>query len=145
MAEALGIVASVIAVLQLTTSVTGYCYKYISTVITAPMGIEKMAAELSAINILLRAIKAEILKSGGSPNTPSNQVAFTAEIEKILPGYEQELNELLLLFRERDSSVARRVQSRFSWPIKTADIEREIGRLRRYKDLFQFALTLDIA
>ncbi|KAI5837756.1 hypothetical protein DFP73DRAFT_286085 [Morchella snyderi] len=145
MAEALGIAASVIAVIQLTTNVTKYCYKYISTVKTAPIQIEKMATELSALNILLQAIKTEITKGGGSPHTRSYQVALTAEIEKIFPQYEQELRVLLLKFDKRLSNVARRVLSRFTWPIKAGDIEREIERLQRYKDLFQFALTVDIA
>lgn len=139
MADPLSITASVIAVLQLTTTVT----KYLREVKDAPAECKRLVIELSSLRGILDTLKdslndasdvtwvrslREICSDGG----PLSRLEISlVQIQSVL---EQQLNA---------TSGAQRIKNALVWPFKRKDIDKLIVSIEQQKTLLSLALNND--
>lgn len=138
MADALGIVASVIAILQLTGKLVSLGYDYIGGAIDASKDIRWLLGELHSLsNVLLilqdharddKTLRLTALQTLNGQNGP-------------LEGCRLELQRLQLKL-EPKTGLRGKMKS-LVWPLKEKEIFKHISRLEGHKNLFNLALTAD--
>lgn len=138
MADALGIVASVIAVLQLTGKLVSLGYDYIRGAIDASKDIRRLLGELHSLsNVLLilqdharhdKTLRLTALQTLSGQNGP-------------LEGCRLELQRLQLKL-EPKTGLRGKMKS-LVWPLKEKETFQHISRLEGHKNLFNLALTAD--
>lgn len=136
MAETLGIVASIIAVVQLTGKLTSISYGYIGGVKRAGKDLGELLRELGALSGVFIALQHYIdanpqsapLQRLNDPNGPLRECT-------------KELEELILKLEPRDGWKG--VADNLRWPLKEKDTSQYISRLERHKSLFILALQMD--
>ena len=134
MAEALGVVGSIVTVLQLSTKVV----EYLSTIKDASEDRQRLLAEIYSSIGLLYMLKEQSQRAGperiattqslGAPGGPVEQ--FHHALEELVPK----------LFPVKGLKKAGKV---LSWPFKKEEIMAILRRIERQKSLFSLALQND--
>ncbi|KAK4148047.1 uncharacterized protein C8A04DRAFT_33579 [Dichotomopilus funicola] len=141
--EAVSAAANIIAVLQLVERITLLCSRYVKAVKGAKSDIERLQRELEGLRHVLNGVHQLVQgPSGARLETsqllmPALQRCFT-ELDGLGNTLEQPLapgkrGRLLMRFGLRD----------LKWPFQSAQIDRTVESLTKFRDTFSAALNLD--
>jgi hypothetical protein len=139
MADPLSGVASVIAIIQISSQILGVCKKYSSEAKNAREEIERLYDEVEAfreVSIRLR----ELAKSPAASRLPS--------VKSCLDSGEQCWRKLEKLKDSLSPTTGQKRMKRFGlralkWPLQSGDVDKAIAMIERYKTTFNTALSLD--
>ncbi|KAF9887949.1 hypothetical protein FE257_009471 [Aspergillus nanangensis] len=144
--EAVGSVANIIAVVELSAKVATLLLKYSKAVKNAKPDIERLLQQLEALGITLEGAKS--LLSG--PNAA--RLGNLQQLHEGLEGCSVQLKELDTKLGEklsgRHESGAARVMGRFGiralkWPLESPEVDKIVTSLHDYRDTVSAALTID--
>lgn len=141
--EALGSVASVIAVLDLSAKVASLCFQYSKTVKAAKSDIERLQGELDRLKTVLEGAR-QLLES---PNGARLQTSH--QLHNALRGCSSKLTELeTKLEKKVTTGNTRKVMSRFGirslkWPLESKSVDGVVTSLARCRDTLSAALIID--
>lgn len=139
MAEAVGLAASVIAVIDLSAKVTTLCFQYSTTVGNARADITRLQSRLNDISVCLRGAHRVL-------HGPNNQ-ALTISRELI-----DSLNccksELVQVQNRLDPGKARKTMRRLGlralkWPFDNKEVSGIVSNLEHYKQTIMLCLQAD--
>ena len=137
MMDPLSITASIIAILQLTTTLTGY----INDVRHATREQAKVAVEASNLYSLLTSLRFRV-EEARSDNPWLNQVKLLGNKNGPLDQFKDILEQMV----EQISSSRKRdqVKSALMWKFTKSEVEDALKQMERLKSLIQCALTEDL-
>lgn len=141
--DALGPVASVIAVIDLTAKVASLCVRYSKVVKSAKSDIERLLRELEGLSATLEGAR-DLL---GGPN--GTQLRTSQGLRDGLRGCFSQLSDLRMKLEDKlNIGTARKAMSRLGiralkWPFESKDIDGIIGSLERYRNTLSAAFTID--
>ncbi|KAL8765077.1 MAG: hypothetical protein Q9209_007738 [Squamulea sp. 1 TL-2023] len=152
MAEALGLTAGIIAVLQITQSVLSVCYDYSAALKGASWELTKAKDELEGLRSVLQALEplmreAEVTDPADNPKMPTLEAlcrpgsvlqtcaAEMQQLEKKLkvPGWSEHLGPKRKAF----------LQS-LRWPLQEGETRKTLERIARFRDTLGLALDVDV-
>lgn len=149
MAEALGLGASVIAIIQIANRVIGLCKFYIETAHNAPSDIRTILIETSTIKAILESLQFLISCNSRLSSTLNHLSGVDGPID----GCRRTIIEIEALFpsdhlQEPSGSVSktRRLESILTalvWPLKENKARKLLGEITRYKTIINLALTTE--
>ena len=134
--DGLSVAASIIAVVQITSSVIGY----LSDVKNAPKERDQCMIELSNLNILMLQLKSHL-------NEPTLSKPWYAKAQALnvkdgpLDQYKLALEHLLVKIEPKDKM--RRLANTLMWNFVKAEVTSILARTERLKTLMQIALEMD--
>jgi hypothetical protein len=139
MAEALGLAASVIAVIDLSAKVASRCSEYYANVKNAPDDIERLQREAQGIKATLERIQS--LCDG--PNGVMLQ-----ESQSLREGVKDCQKQLAQLETKLEPRTTNKLMSRYGiralrWPLKSKEVDRITKKLGNCKDNISFSLQVD--
>ncbi|KAF5251072.1 hypothetical protein FANTH_3834 [Fusarium anthophilum] len=150
MAEALGVVASAIAVIQLSKEVISACQFYIEALRSdAPTSLRTLLIEVSTLKSVLENLEF-IAKC--ETFTPALQNRLTAS-EGPIEGCKAAMTALEKLFPKQslqsgqNASKRQKVQATFAtlaWPLKQGQVQDLLQQISRHRDRIQLALTTEV-
>lgn len=134
MADGLSTAASVIAVIQMATSLAGVGYKYLSGAKRAPECLRRLTAELKTLIEILTEIhiRAQDPESKLQGLDSSLQQCFADMIklqDKLRP--------------RNNSGLWGSIRTRLQWPFEESDIMDHLVRMERFKSTFTLAMGLN--
>lgn len=138
MAEIIGIISGIIAVVQLTGKLTSISYGYIGGVKRASRDLGELLDELGSLSRVLISLQYYVDGNRGAPTTALQRLNDPDGPLKVCA---RELEELVLKLEPRDGWKG--VVDGLKWPLKEKDTAQFISRIERHKSLFVFALTAD--
>jgi hypothetical protein len=148
MAEVIGLVASVGAVLQLTDQVITAVQGYISGVKSAKGDIEAIQKELSSLNGVLKELEAFLTQTDHEPT----RMSVTKQCRPALGDCDTAMKNILQKLETKSAKPSRRERLTFGvlrkellWPLQKADVETLRNIVSRRREIIQLALTVDIA
>lgn len=138
MAE-LGLLASVIAVVDLSGKIASSCYQYSRDVKAAKADIDRFKREVDSVTDLLRQVSA-LLEGAGKTSFSTSK-----EVKNALSECEMQLQQLNAVL---DPGKGRKVMSKFGvrslkWPFKSRDVDKAINSLGRSRATISDALQVD--
>ena len=149
MAEVLGVVASVVTVVQVTDRIIGACKFYISSVRDAPSDLRAILLEVSALKTVFENLKFLNLCDHSNSPMPNSLCGTDGPIEGCL----RSLNELVELFPPDETHIEgqghlkrRKLKSimvSLAWPLKETRARKLLGDILRYKSTITLILTTD--
>ena len=148
MAEALGIVGGVIAVLQITNSVLSVCYDYNAAVRGASWELPRVQKEMEDLRAILQTLEPIAKKAESSNPTQSQNLTLLCVPQGPLETCLKEINRLEEKLKSPDwmKNYGRKrtavVQS-LRWPLKEAETNKTLDTISRIKETLQLALVLD--
>lgn len=134
--EAIGLTASIIAVVQLAGKVTALGYGYIGGVKRASKDLQELARELSSLSLVLISLQKH-METNPQSATLQTLSAKDGPLDECI----SELTKLQSKLEPKDGFQG--VISNLKWPLKEAETLQHISRIERQKSLFTFALTAD--
>lgn len=139
MAEALGVVGGIIAVLQITNSVLSVCYDYSAAARGAPWEVPRIQKEMEDLRTILQNLE-PIAKKAESFNPAQLQI-FAGPLETCLKEVERLEKKLKSPDWTKNCGPKRTaiVQS-LRWPLKEADTKKTLETISRIKVTLQLAL-----
>lgn len=143
MAEVLGIVSSVIAIIQLTASVTNLCFGYMSTVKGASKDVADLMNELYALRGVFEYLNIHLKSTTQVQNpSPNNSRESTIQLLDLPNG---PLKRCYNLLRELETELTDRPRlgRHLIWPFREKEILKYIARLERDKSLFGLVMHGD--
>ena len=153
MAEALAVVASVVAVLQITSSIISVCYDYNAAVKSVPWELPRFLSELESLRTVLQKLEplakqAELTRTPNDSRLPafSGLCAPNGPLQRCHQDLEK-LESTLKSPKWIEGYGPKRtafVQA-LSWPLKEKDSGKALKGIREYKNLLSFALQADQA
>ncbi|KAK8008090.1 hypothetical protein PG991_010641 [Apiospora marii] len=145
MAEALGVAASVIAVIELTDRVVELCRAYIGSATEASRDLRRILAEVSAVKAIL-----ENLQFLGENDAEFSGVLQILERQEgLIPQCTRCVAELEKLFPPdvrgtgKGKERMQRVLTSLSWPLKEAKAKKLLGELAAHKLNLSLVLTTE--
>lgn len=136
MAEGLGVVASIIAIIQLTAKVTSLGYDYIGGAKRAPDELRGLVDELTSLGKVLA-----ILEKHADKNRQWTALETLNDHDGPIRRCGLDLRRLQLKLDPGDG--LRGMMNNLKWPFKEKETLQEISRIERHKTLFMFALNTD--
>lgn len=136
MAEAIGLAASLITLVQLAGQLTCVGYSYICAVKRAPNDLRELVDELHSLGKILTS-----LQDYADTNPQSTTLQKLNEADGPIKGCFRELEGLKLRLGPRDGFKG--FIAGLKWPLKGAETAQIISRIERHKSLFIFALAAD--
>lgn len=136
MAEALGLVASIIAVLQLAGKVTSLGYEYINGVRWGFKDIGDLLNELGSLSKVLLT-----LKDYADTNLQSPALQQLNARDGPLRGCTVDLRKLQARLQPK-AGIKRKIDI-LTWPFREHEMMECIARIERHKTLFILAITAD--
>ena len=134
-------IASVIAVIQLTTAIVSICYGYRRTTKHASRDIKHITEELDSLGDVLKRLLL-LLESEEAEGT--TQLQTLSLLEEPLKQCHIELEALKTnLLSGASDGFMRAIGQVLIWPLKEGDIKKSINRLEKFKALLGLALTVD--
>lgn len=138
MAE-LGLVANVIAVVDLSAKIASSCVQYSRDVQDARADIERFEREQDSVTKLLWHVK-ELLEGAGKTSLSTSD-----ELENALAECEMQLQQLNTVL---DPGKGRKVMSKFGvralkWPFRSREVDKAINSLGRSRATISDALQVD--
>lgn len=137
MGEVLGISASLIAIIQLTGTVTCLGWGYISGVKRAPKDLRDLVDELNSLSKVLSIVQ----DLAADPNKKSTALQKLDDTNGPLKLCARDLEDLRLKLEPRGGFKG--FMDNIAWPLKETDTLQYIARLERHKTLLIFALNAD--
>jgi hypothetical protein len=139
MAEALGLAASVIAVIDLSAKVASRCSEYYANVKNAPDDIERLQREAVGIKATLERVQS--LCDG--PNGVMLQ-----ESQSLRKGVKDCQKQLAQLETKLEPRTTNKLMSRYGmralrWPLKSKEVDGITKKLGNCKDNISFSLQVD--
>ncbi|KAH0608836.1 uncharacterized protein H6S33_001064 [Morchella sextelata] len=133
--EAVGLAASIIAIIQLSSKLVSITYNYISDSQKAPRDVKNLANELHTLVGVLDNLKDYLDEN---PSSPALQklVGKGGPIQV----FTEEMNALYRKFSAIDSS---KLTAKLGWPLKDKDITQTLSSIERHKTVFIFAMNVD--
>ena len=144
--EPLGITASVIAVIQISTKIISICSDYVRDVKDAPSDLQKIMFEVAAVKGIFEALSL-LLPPRDNPNAAVSPQSYTLLSDSV-DGCARELESLESLFPKSEdcsSGLRRRkyspLLSSLAWPLKAHRAQKHLENLLQYKTTISLALT----
>ena len=151
MAEALGLAASIITVLQLTNSVISVCHNYSAAAKGAPWELSQVRAELEGLRRVLQtlepiAIQAECTNSSIGTKLPAlsqllGPTGLLQDCYKEIHHLDERLQLLTLV--ERIGPKRRAIVQALRWPLREAETKKALENIGRFKSTLAVAITVD--
>jgi hypothetical protein len=143
MAEALGIAASIIAVLELTGKLADYCV----SVRNASSDIREFAVEIQALRPSLTQLKFRVedvvTASASSDISTSHHIAtLSIPLEQLQTALQSVADKLGI--NQDGSTKARNLKQSLKWPFQRSQVLELLEKIERFKSLVNLALTDDI-
>lgn len=129
MADGLGLAASIIAVLQITTSVASLSYQYLNSAIRAPDSLRELTLEFQTLIEILSRLKI---------CAQDPQAVTLRTVKNSLHVCHKEMLGLQEKLKPRKSFLGR-----LRWPLDEKDIQGYLGRIERFKSSFSLALEIE--
>ena len=144
MAEPVSVVASVIAIIQISSKVISLCYNYRSLVTTAPRDLLSITQELQDLTTVLQRLQ-EIAEKVEGPNSQSTDrlkaLSLLNKQDGPLPRCLAELRALEAKLELETGMKA--VGQALLWPLKEKDVRRPIERIAGFRASLTVALNAD--
>ncbi|KAL1962468.1 hypothetical protein VTN77DRAFT_9669 [Rasamsonia byssochlamydoides] len=157
--DPLSVSASIIAVLQITNSVSSCCMKYVRSAKNAKTELLRLVQELGGLQIVLTTLK-ELIEQSSNLVEDEKGLLSTSEDQYLFPTlrrlcgleyvFEECLRKLKQLERDItpptvDLSLSKKeaIIHALRWPIKEAYMRSILDDISQYITLFSLALTLD--
>lgn len=138
MAETLGIIASIIAVIDLTGKTTSLTREYVNGVKRAPDNLRKLLDELTSLAEVFSALQ---VCANASPTGGLTELGIFKDKDGPLQECILELEKLLLRLESKERW--RRVVTRLKWPLRERETVEFVLRIERHKSLFGLAIDAD--
>jgi len=137
--EALGVAASLIAVVEASAKIASICVQYSHAVKHAKSDIERLRGEVEGFTALLR----EVEQLLGGPNKA--QFSTSQKLHKTLKDCLSELTKLeeKLSPGRRQKAMSRLGVRALKWPLERNEVNKVIDDLERYKQTVSLALQVD--
>lgn len=135
MAEVLGVVSSIIGIIQLTSQVAIVGWGYIAAVKGASKSIHDLIGELTSLSKVLQFVQDHANDLG--------QGATLEMLSDLLQKCETELKEIHSKLELRGGCKG--ILDSLKWPLKESEMSHHISRIERHKSLFNFVLGADNA
>ncbi|CAG7556414.1 unnamed protein product [Fusarium equiseti] len=137
--EAVGAVANVIAVVDLSAKVATLCYRYSQDVSSARADIERLRRQAEHLQITLNAAKILVERS--------NSPLFSTSTA-IIKAFDSCRTDLEYVLKKLDSNPLRTAMRRYGWrslkwPFKSKEIDQLLAELKSYEDTISVGLQLD--
>ena len=141
MAEALGLAASVIAIIDLSAKIASQCCEYYANVENARDDIERLQREAEGLKATLEQVQSLC----DSPNGAKLQSS-----QNLSDGVKDCKKQLAQLETKLEPRTRHKVMSRFGmralkWPLKSSEVEEIMTKLGNCKDNISFSLQVDQA
>jgi hypothetical protein len=135
---AIGLVASVVQLADLTRTVFLSFYQYYREVKTAPAQSRNLRDELQLVSELLDSLRTVVSAPAALSQAKINAVPVLAKLEQPMAQFESLLKEL------QTRVAAKRVVGirRFKWPFSKKENQELLEEIGRYKETFTWALNL---
>jgi hypothetical protein len=139
--DGLGVVANVIAVVELSAKIASLCIQYSLAVKHAKADIERLGEKVNSVTDLLRAVEWQLQR----PN--NTQLSTSQKLHGVLQDC---FSQLTQLNTKLDPGKTRKTISRFGiralkWPFESKEVENVINDLERCKQTISLALQVDQA
>lgn len=152
MAEPLSLVASVIAIIQISKTVIGICQFYIEEMKEAPSELRLMLVEISTLRAITKNLRFLVDPKTANPGLSNQLVGIDGPVEgclRALKELEKELpHEAALLngkgSKRRKVDVSTWVRA-LAWPLRVGKVKRLLQDIMLYKGTINLALTTDLA
>lgn len=142
MAEVLGIVSSIIGLIQLAGKVTCLGYGYIGGVRRAPEDLEELVQELGSLTKALTILR-NYVDSGAMAGSPSVTIEILNSPDGPIQGCAKELEILRSKLDPIGRGGFRGMIESLKWPLKGEETLGHISQIERHKSLFILAFTAD--
>lgn len=141
MAEALGLAASIIAVIDLSAKVTSWCSEYYANVKNAKDDIDRLRREIQQLNATLEQVRSLCdgpngVKLQASPNLRNGFRDCKMQLDQLKAKLEP---------RTRDKLMRRFGARALIWPFKSNEVDTILKKLESCKDSMLFSLQIDQA
>jgi septal ring factor EnvC (AmiA/AmiB activator) len=146
MAEAIGLAASVIAVLQISDQVIRVTRRYIAGVRSAKSDIQAFEKEVSSLKRVLKELEAFLKQTEKEPT----RLSATRGCESSLDDCHKTMESIFQKLKTKAGKASKRerlsggiLRKELFWPFQKEEVESLITLLSRRRATIQFALTLD--
>ncbi|PVH76555.1 hypothetical protein DL98DRAFT_517882 [Cadophora sp. DSE1049] len=140
--DPISITGTLIAVLQVTTTVISICYDYRQGVSSASREVLQISSSLNSLKDVLEALLALIEKS--KSDGPASKLATIELLAKDGGTLESCQQELLKLKKKLEPEVGwRKIRKSLVWPLKEAEVKKALEGLERSKSMMLLALSAD--
>lgn len=145
MAEVIAVGASVIAIVQISDRIIGFCKFYIETARDASSDLRATLLELSMLKTIFENLNFLTEYRNGVSSTASTLCGKDGPIE----GCRRSITELEKLFPRdciQNGSKRKKIKSTFAalaWPLKETKAKKLLDEITRYKTTIILALTTD--
>lgn len=151
MAEALGVAASVITVIQITGTVLSVCYDYKAAASGAPGQLSRLIGELESLRSVLQRLEplakqAEFAQGASGTKLPAFGQLCKPDGPLDLCSREMESLEKVLKspsWSDKFGPRRKALVQALRWPLKEKDAERSLSVICRLKEILSFALSAD--
>lgn len=137
--EAIGVIGTVVAVLDISLKITSLCREYHSRVKEAPQDIMRLHAEVRSIHDILQRISQAAATEDSSALLPSLRSLTTPD--GALSICLVDLTSLTQIL-EKGKAGARKWRG-ILWPLKDSDVARSVKHIAQAKSTLQLALSAD--
>jgi hypothetical protein len=139
MAEAIGLAASVLAIIDLSVKVAKLCSDYSTAVGNARADITRLQSQLDKLRECLQGARRLL-------NDPNNQSLATSR--KLVDSVDGCTSELVQVQNRLDPGKARKAMRRFGlralrWPFNSKGVSEIISNLERYNQTIMWCLQID--
>lgn len=150
MAEAIAVVASVVAVIQITDRIANFCRHYLGSVRDAPSDIRLILLETTALNTIFENLRflntckqadvSKAVRSLAAPNGPIEGCKrAVTELEQLLPT-EHTSHQTRSWWKKRKAKVT---LTSLAWPMKESNARKLLEEIGRCKLTINLALSTD--
>ena len=148
MAEALGLVASIVAVLQITSSVISVCYDYSAVVKGTPWELSKTKAELESLRNVLQTLEPLAKQAELTSTTVDTKLQTLNLLLGPLQSCFGEIEHLEKRLKSPSWSDGfgprrRAIIQALQWPLKEAETRKALENISRFKDTLVLAINVD--
>ncbi len=141
--DPLSITASLIAVIQVTTSIVQICYDYRSGVVSASREVIQISDQLNALTEVLEALL-RLVESSKSDDL--KRFCTVQDLAKDGGTLQACLREMERLKGKLEPETGwRKLRSSLVWPLKEGEMIKALEALERFKSTLQLALSTDQA
>lgn len=138
MAEIVGAVSAIAALIQITGLLASAAYQYVGSVKNAQSEAKKLWDEVKSLELVLQKLKLQAssghLKSGSYSTLDGRFRVCSEEISALLRKLET---------KKKPFGPLSRLKFKFKWPLMEKETTQAILQIERHKSLFNLALTAD--
>jgi hypothetical protein len=139
--DPISITGTLIAVLQVTTTVISICYDYRQGVASASREVLQISSSLNSLKDVLESLLALIENSKADGSSKLATVELLAKDGGTLESCQQ---ELLRLKRKLEPEAGwRKIKKSLVWPLKEGEVKKALEGLERSKSMMLLALSAD--